>query len=108
MTPLLGLSWTYHELTKSGTPKNDEEVHTITVDMDDNPHLDARTKARYLKGLSAEERAARKSGRFVHFAGLIFPEFSPEVHVLPEHNPPEGSTIVVGIDPGLRHMAAVV
>ncbi len=35
-------------------------------------------------GLSDEERQARKSGRFVSFAGLIYGSFSTNTHVVPE------------------------
>lgn len=125
MTPLFGLSWTYHELTTRGVPRNDDEVKTVTVDMDDNPHLDPVTKKRALAGLSESERMSRKSGLFVHFAGKIFPQFDRDVHVIPyepipglEHSDkhpeapgfePEPSVpIYVGIDPGIDHPTAIV
>lgn len=109
MTPLLGLSWSYHELTNKGVPRQDDEVYAVTVDMDDNPHLNQAAKERVLSGLSAEERAARKSGRFVHFAGLIYPEFDPGRHVIPALDVlPDDVEVFVGIDPGIRHMAGVV
>lgn len=66
--------------------------------------------------MSNEERDARKSGRFVHFAGMIYDEFSRNFHVIPEIGQdehgnrllPRGAPIYVGIDPGMRHMAAVL
>jgi hypothetical protein len=77
--------------------------------MDDNPHLDQRTKERVLAEYSDEERQARKSGMFVHFAGLVYSEFDPETHVEPALSVlPEGVEVFGGIDPGIRHMAAVV
>lgn len=109
MTPLLGLSWTYDELTIGGEPRNDDEVFCVQVDMDDNPHIDVKAKERVLKKYkSREEREARKSGRWVHLAGLIYEEFDEDAHVIPPCVPPEDATIIVGIDPGLRYMAAVV
>jgi len=79
------------------------------VDMDDNPHLDKRTQARVLAEYSDEERQARKSGIFVHFAGLVYGEFDPEAHVRPSLTSlPDGVEVFCGLDPGLRHMAAVV
>jgi hypothetical protein len=45
----------------------------------------------------------------VHFAGLIYPEFSVEEHVVPQLSViPEEDLVIVGIDPGFRHMAAAV
>jgi hypothetical protein len=71
--------------------------------------LDERTKVRVLAEYSPEERLARKSGLFVHFAGLVFSEFDPETHVVPSVRAlPEGAEVFGGIDPGIRHMAAVV
>jgi phage terminase large subunit-like protein len=118
MTPLLGMSWMFTEIWEPWEKGELSDGHVTTVDMDDNPYLDATTKQRVLGGLSEEERKARKEGRFVHFGGLIYSEFSREKHVRPEILEPQGmeddehelagQTIYVGIDPGQRFMAAVV
>ena len=109
MTPLMGMSWMYDDVW---TPFNEGRLTNCTVvlvDMDDNPHLDERTKNRVLAEYSDEERQARKSGLFVHFAGLVYPEFVPETHVRPSLTSlPDGVEVFGGIDPGIRHMAAVV
>lgn len=101
MTPLLGLSWTYDKVWEK---RHLPGYKVVQVDMDDNPHLNQEAKERLLEGLSDEERQARKEGRFVHFAGMVFPEFRDALHTT---NPPErsflnGQSIVVGIDPGIR------
>jgi phage terminase large subunit-like protein len=109
MTPLHGMSWMYDEIWEPWTKRQLQDGMVVLVDMDDNPHLDETTKKRVLRGLSKEERDARKSGRFVHFAGMIYDEFSRNFHVIPQiNNVPPGSRVYVGIDPGMRHMAAVV
>jgi hypothetical protein len=109
MTPLLGLSWTYYELTRDGEPKWDDRVRVVTVDMDDNPHLVEAQKREALEGLSKQERQARKSGRFVHFEGLIYDEFRKDKHVVPElSHLPENGKLYEGIDPGLRNPAYVL
>jgi len=109
MTPLMGMSWMFERLYEPFQKGLLPEALIVEVDMDDNPHLDEETKQRALLGLSPEERAARKSGRFVHFAGLIYPEFSVEEHVVPQLSVvPEEDLVIVGIDPGFRHMAAAV
>jgi phage terminase large subunit-like protein len=108
-TPLMGLSWSYHELTRMGEPRTDDEIYCVVVDMDDNPHLDDKSRKRMLARMQTDEvRAARKSGRFVHFAGLIYPEFDPQRHVVPQALPSPDAKIYVGIDPGIRYQAAVV
>jgi phage terminase large subunit-like protein len=109
MTPLHGMSWMYDEIWEPWTKRKLQDGMVVLVDMDDNPHLDEKTKKRVLKGLSTEEREARKSGRFVHFAGMIYSEFDRNFHVIPEiHQVPPNASVYVGIDPGMRHMAAVL
>jgi phage terminase large subunit-like protein len=110
MTPLQGLSWTYTDIFEPWEKGELEEATVITVDMDDNPHLNEATKVRVLSGLTAEERKARKSGLFVHFAGLIYPKFSTERHVVPElvELPNDPIVPLGGIDNGIRNMAGVL
>lgn len=109
MTPLHGMSWMYDGVWRR---RHEDGYYVVTVDMDDNPHLNEAAKLRALEGLSAEERDARKRGLFVHFAGLIYPDFDVDVHTLPERDvqrmiTPE-SSVYVGIDPGQRNAAAAV
>ncbi|CAB4172159.1 Terminase-like family [uncultured Caudovirales phage] len=109
MTPLQGMSWMYDDVWTPFVEGRLSHATVVTVDMDDNPHLDERTKVRVLAEYSDEERQARKSGLFVHFAGLVYNEFDLDVHVVtPLESIPEGVEVFGGIDPGIRHMAAVV
>jgi phage terminase large subunit-like protein len=110
MTPLQGMSWIYDEFFEPWeSGRGDDDVRIIVVDMDDNPHLSEDGKKIALQGLSSEERQARKCGRFVSFAGLIFPEYSSLNHVVPDEDElPENVECFEGLDPGMRHMAAVV
>lgn len=112
MTPLIGMSWMYSTIWEPYIAGTLEDSTVVVVDMDDNPHLDEETKKRALAGLSEEERKARKSGRFVHFAGMIYDCFEASRHVIPQKPvgqiiPPDALTYV-GIDPGTRIMAAVL
>ena len=107
MTPLMGLSWTFEEVYEPWRLGRLPAGSVTISDMEENPHLDPGEIERVLAGLSAEEREARKSGRFVHFEGLVFPEFGSR-HVVPDWDVlPEGD-VFVGIDPGVRHPAGVV
>lgn len=110
LTPLTGMStWMYDEVWEAWQKGHLPEATIIVVDMDDNPYLDEKTKARALAGLSKEEREARKSGRFVSFSGMIYGEdFKRHLHVIPEVDRVVSEKVYVGIDPGMRHMAAVV
>jgi phage terminase large subunit-like protein len=115
MTPLQGMSWTYQDvwLASGGDDKSPESVFinekhkmaSVIVDMDDNPYLTEEAKEDTLRGYDAVMRKARKEGRFVHFAGLIYNEFSESEHtdVAPDEKPFAGRNVnvVVGIDPGI-------
>lgn len=108
MTPESGMSWMFDAFYEPWERGQLRDASVVVVDMDDNPHLHEREKRLALEGLSAEERAAKKSGKFVSFAGLVYNEFSRSRHVIPTGAVPKGATIVGSIDPGTRHMAAVV
>lgn len=108
MTPLHGMSWMYDEIYVPWERGELKNATVVIVDMDDNPYLNEQAKARVLAGLSREERAARKSGRFVQFSGMVYPEFQRHIHVVPSAKIPDNVLLLGSIDPGTRHMAAVV
>lgn len=106
MTPLQGMTWMHEGVYER---RFEDGVTVVQVDMDDNPHLDAAAKVLALEGLTEEERQARKEGKFVHFAGLVFPEFRQEHVVEPVSRDTlkDFDTFVVAIDPGLNYAGAV-
>jgi phage terminase large subunit-like protein len=125
MTPLQGMSWTYNDIWVTSGGNDDksqfvfvnqkEKVASVIVDMDDNPFLTQEAKDDTLRDYDENTRKARKEGRFVHFAGLIYNEFSEKDHVDTEHNEKplviyddkgnevgtKNANVIVGIDPGL-------
>lgn len=104
-TPLFGLSWSYDVIWEH---RLDPEIAIVQVDSTENPHINQQALAEFFASLSNEERQARKEGRFVHFSGLFYPEFSDD-HLIeppsPEHV--REQTIVLGIDPGLNRTGVV-
>lgn len=118
LTPLLGLGFVYHELTVDDKPRDDEQCKVVTGDLDHNPHVSEegrrRTIARYAK--EPLLLAARKSGRWVHFAGMIYDEWSDARHVVPDRDIPRTEAgdlavqVFAGIDPGINkdHQAGLV
>jgi len=107
MTPVQGLTWMYEEFWEPHQVGRLENSFVQTVDMEDNIHIDQRAKEETLRGYSKEEREARKTGMFVHFHGRVYGEFNTEC-IIPQDDVPVGYPIYVGLDPGIRHMAAVV
>lgn len=101
MTPTEGLSWMYDKVWER---RHEDLFEVIVADMDDNPHLPEAAKQAALDGLTEEQKQARKEGRFVHFAGMVFPEFRDQLHVCapPMPGTVQQQSVVVGIDPGIR------
>lgn len=105
MTPLQGMTWMHDAIYER---REEQGVTVVQVDMDDNPHLDDEAKRVALEGLTDEERQARKEGKFVHFAGLVFPEFSRARHIVGPvgRDHLAGQSIVVALDPGANFAGA--
>jgi phage terminase large subunit-like protein len=106
MTPVHGMSWMYDKYYVPYTKHQLTHCFVQLVDMDDNPYINETAKKEALAEYSPEEREARKTGRFIALHGLVYPHFD---HVIPEqdvHN--LVNTVYVGIDPGIRNMAAVL
>jgi len=77
LTPLRQ-PWIYDELYTSQDP----EIHTVTMDIQDNPTLSKVAIDEFSKVLTDEEREARLHGRFMHLSGLVFKEFNFDTHVV--------------------------
>lgn len=107
MTPVQGLTWMYEDFWEPYTAGHLKRSFVQTVDMEDNIHISQEAKEETLSGYSKEEREARKTGHFVHFHGRVYGEFNSSC-IIPQDDVPVGLPIYVGIDPGIRHMAAVV
>lgn len=115
MTPLQGITWAYTDIWQASGGNEDltkylfvnEDIKTgcVIVDMDDNPYLTEDAKEDALRSYDANTRKARKEGRFVHFAGLIYNEFKENEHVSQNFKEKpfaqKNVNVIVGIDPGL-------
>lgn len=123
MTPLLGFTWLYYELTSDDVPRKDDEVYVVEGSMEDNPTLPTKEIERLRKRYEKRDPGrlqARMHGRFVHFAGLIYPEFretdpSNGGHLVPPREIPRAENgtkpivpYYVTIDPGVDHPAGIV
>lgn len=115
MTPVEGMTWAYDEfgplceIAMNGPMwATDENLSVVVVDMEDNPALTSEAIEHALRGLSKQERQARKEGKFVAIHGLIYDDYDPEQHVVPMVALPENINVVVGIDPGIRHACGVI
>lgn len=112
MTPLLGLTWIYEEHYKPiiEEGQENENVAIILVESDSNPHINLATLEMLLQGMSEEEKEARRRGRFIAFAGLIYSNFKEERVIIPALDPSSlrDTLIVAGMDHGFRNPTAWV
>lgn len=103
MTPVEGMTWVYDDLYEK------QACEIIEVDVEENPYLSPVEIETALTGLDDQERAARKSGKFVQIGGLIFKNFNPSLHVLPKLlDIPHGSVVTKGMDHGYNNPTAVL
>lgn len=82
-----------------------EEMVVVVADQDDNLHLDQQGKEEANRKIPERMRAARKSGKFVHAAGLVYEGFwDPELIVCDPLDAKfvEGLERFEVIDPGLN------
>jgi len=108
MTPVDGMTWVYDTLYEpEDGPRKDLTI--IQVDIDDNPYVPEDEKEKILGLLSKDERAARKSGRFMAKGGLVYPEFQASIHAtLPkEWRPPRDWAVWQSIDAGINNPTAI-
>ena len=125
MTPQDGFTWVGDDIYEPWQQQNDGAqesfavlagtvpIYVSTVSGSENPTVDDESRQASLALASSdEEREAREHGRFVTFSGLVYPQWNPERHVVPEQDAlgaAKGARMmIVGLDPGFRHMAAAV
>jgi hypothetical protein len=109
-SPVHGLGATGEDLWDGRGEEVEKDVYLsdssviVVADQDDNPHLDEEGKREAEAKMSERMRLARKSGIFVHGAGLVYEEFDRDIHVCPPPDPKfvAGLEQVDCLDPGLN------
>lgn len=101
MTPLKGLTWVYNEIYLN--EKRDDNVWHIEMEWADNPYLDKAEVEAMTKSMSAEELESRRYGKFMQCGGLVYNEFSEDVHVIEPFDVPREWYDNISIDPGLNN-----
>ena len=102
MTPLKGLTFIHDKIYLN--QENDPEVWCEFMEWGDNPYLDKGQVEALTKTLSKDQLESRRYGKFKASAGLVYPEFDENVHVLKEpFNIPMDWQDAISIDPGLNN-----
>lgn len=109
MTPVEGMTWTYDQIYRKGMPEDgspgDPNIFIIEVAMEDNPYLGEVEMQMALSNLDKNELSARKSGKYVMIGGLMYPNFNPKIHVIPEgqFELPANWNVYTSMDHGLAN-----
>lgn len=77
MTPVEGMTWVYDDVYMPGLVPGGN-VLVIVIDTEENPYVSKIEIEAALSGLDANERKARKEGKFVQLGGVAFPQFIPK------------------------------
>lgn len=101
MTPLKGLTFIHDEIYLNSL--NSKEVWCEFMEWGDNPYLDKDEVDALTSTLSSDQLESRRYGRFKASAGLVYPEFDENVHVIEPFNVPFEWQDTLSIDPGLNN-----
>jgi hypothetical protein len=110
---LLGLSERAERAVEEG--QANPIISKFTLRFLDNPHIDAEERKKNIErwaALGPEELRMRAEGEFTTESTLMYPSFTPAVHMrsratLPEARVPKDWTRYVAIDPGHAVMATL-
>ena len=102
MTPLKGLTFVYKDIYLN--ERADPEVWYEFIEWSDNPYLDKDEVAALEASLDERTLQSRRYGRFISDgAGLVYPEFDENVHVIEPFSVPKEWQDNISIDPGLNN-----
>jgi len=108
MTPLHGMSWIYDEVYEPWLQGISQDNECFVASIKDNPYVSREEIEKIERTFFDEEKEARVSGSFVEFAGLIYKEFDPNLHLVKRFPIPKHWIRVRGIDPGLNNPTGCV
>lgn len=72
--------WLFDEFVSKDNP----DVFFVRVDIRDNPHLSEEEVKFFESTLTEDEKSARLHGQFRHLTGLVYKNFDPAVHCVPQ------------------------
>jgi len=71
MTPLIEMSWIKDRIYDPWS-SGEESIYVQEVDTEENPHISIEALNRITRGLTDEEKLARRAGKFISHTGLVF------------------------------------
>ena len=106
MTPVEGMTWIYFDLYEPHRRGENTDLQILEINTEENPAIDRAELDRALRGLSDDEKKARREGTFVQLGGKVYPEYDNRIHVVNNFKLERYMTIYTSYDHGWRHPAA--
>jgi len=71
MTPLVEMTWVKDRIYDPWI-EGDKGIFVLEINTEENPHIKIEALDRITRGLSSEEREARRTGKFITHTGLVY------------------------------------
>jgi phage terminase large subunit-like protein len=82
MTPLIDMSWTIDRLYEPSKDGQNPNIDVFEVNTEQNKYVSSTVMDILMEGLSDEEKAARKAGKYFSYTGAIYgPVLTPDIFV---------------------------
>lgn len=107
MTAVEGITWVYDRLYLEAIQDPNSGIGYHRFSTMDNIYIPEEEKERMYRSMNEEERRIRLYGEFVYRQGVVFKDFSRDIHVIPSASVPKGSSFYEAFDPGLVMFAGI-
>jgi hypothetical protein len=108
MTPLgPNAQWIYTDLIQD---ESRTDIRAIQGSIHENPYIPDAAKQEFLEGgsFNEEERRSREFGEWSFISSVAFPQWNPDVHIIPTRPIDEDYIRVQGCDPHHRRPYAMI
>jgi phage terminase large subunit-like protein len=102
VTPLYNLTWAMKYWNNA-----DKDVFVTKIGIHDNPHLAKDFVETLINQWPANERAARVSGEFLEFSGIVYKELDSTVHLIHPSKVESSWPVVMALDPHPRKASVI-
>jgi len=108
MTPESGITWELDRIVEA-CDKGSKDIAYWFFSTYNNPHLSREGIAFVERQITDERlRKAKLYGEFVALSGLVYPQWNPDIHIIPQANPPEDSFCMFCLDAHRKKPSAML
>ena len=108
MTPEAGITWELDRIVEA-CDKGSDDIAYWFFSTYDNPHLSKEGIAFVERQITDERlRKAKLYGEFVALSGLVYPQWNPDIHIIPQADPPEDAFCMFCLDSHRKKPSAML